>query len=604
LDGFPLALATAGAYLNQVSIGFADYLRLYKKSWAKLQKMSPGLGSYEDRTLYSTWQISFDYVEQRNPLSAKLLRLWAYFDNQDLWFELLRHADCKDPEWIRQLTEDELNFHDAVRVLSNHGLVEVAMSSQGWIESKGYSIHGCIHSWAIHALNQEWDSDLGRLAVKFVGAHVPGEEDVRPWLTQRRLLQHAARCSYFFANGLVADNGMEWACNNLGILYQNQGKLAEAEAMYQRALRGEEKAWGLEHTSTLDTVSNLGVLYKDQGRLAEAEAMYQRALRGREKAWGLEHTSTLDTVNNLGNLYKDQGKLVKAEAMYERALRGKEKAWGLQHTSTLNTVNNLGNLYTDQGKLVKAEAMYERALRGREKAWGLEHTSTLDTVNNLGVLYKYQGKLVKAEAMYERALRGKEKAWGLEHTSTLDTVNNLGILYKDQGKLVKAEAMYQRALRGKEKALGLEHTSTLGTVNNLGVLYKDQGRLAEAEAMYERALRGYERVLGANNAAIYIPALNTIWGLGSLLEDKDDYANARIMYSKALVGFEKVVGPDHPSSRSLRDRLCVLDERIDNKALTGVEEPMNNLQTGSSHLGAEGTSQESKRNKLLKKNQI
>ncbi|SLM37270.1 nb-arc and tpr domain protein [Lasallia pustulata] len=60
--------------------------------------------------------------------------------------------------------------------------------------------------------------------------------------------------------------------------------------------------------------------------MAEAEAMYRRALEGREKAWGPEHTSTLDTVNNLGNLYADQGKMAEAEAMYRRALESKEKA--------------------------------------------------------------------------------------------------------------------------------------------------------------------------------------------------------------------------------------------------------------------------------------
>ncbi len=57
--------------------------------------------------------------------------------------------------------------------------------------------------------------------------------------------------------------------------------------------------------STLNTVNNLGLLYADQGKMAEAEEMYMRALRGYEKAWGLECTSTLDTVNNLGYLYAD-----------------------------------------------------------------------------------------------------------------------------------------------------------------------------------------------------------------------------------------------------------------------------------------------------------
>jgi hypothetical protein len=81
--------------------------------------------------------------------------------------------------------------------------------------------------------------------------------------------------------------------------------------MYQRAMTGNEKALGPDHTSTLDIVHNLGNLYQDQGKLkeAEAEAMHQRALIGKEKALGPDHISTLETIHALGNLYKDQGKL-------------------------------------------------------------------------------------------------------------------------------------------------------------------------------------------------------------------------------------------------------------------------------------------------------
>jgi hypothetical protein len=56
-------------------------------------------------------------------------------------------------------------------------------------------------------------------------------------------------------------------------------------------------------------------LYTKQGKLIGVEEMSHRALRGVEKAWGPDHTSTLETVNNLGNLYADQGKLVEVEEM-------------------------------------------------------------------------------------------------------------------------------------------------------------------------------------------------------------------------------------------------------------------------------------------------
>jgi hypothetical protein len=45
--------------------------------------------------------------------------------------------------------------------------------------------------------------------------------------------------------------------------------------MYEQALQGREKALGVEHTSTLDSIHSLGVLYHDQGKLAEAEQMYE-----------------------------------------------------------------------------------------------------------------------------------------------------------------------------------------------------------------------------------------------------------------------------------------------------------------------------------------
>ena len=384
-------------------------------------------------------------------LSAKLLRLWAYFDNRDLWFELLRHCDSRDPDWIQELVKDELTFHGAVRVLSDHGLVEVDKSSQELIESRGYSIHGCVHSWTVHVLNQEWDHDLARAAVKFVGIHLTEHETSQPWLTERRLLHHAARCSYMVSNGLVIDNGIEWAYYNIGNLYNRQGRPVEAEQIYQRALQGYEKAWGLDHTETLNTVNNLGVLYQDQGKLVEAEQMYQRALQGYEKAWGPDHTETLDIVNNLGNLYRKQGKLVEAEQMYQRALQGYEKAWGPDHTETLDIVNNLGNLYRKQGKLVEAEQMYQRALQGYEKAIGIDNITTyppaLNTIKNLGILYESQGDVAKARAMYSKALIGNEKVFGHDHPrsqSLRADIDGLDTVIKNQALVGEEEPVSKK----------------------------------------------------------------------------------------------------------------------------------------------------------------
>ena len=360
-----------------MATSFADYLRLYNTSWRKLQQTSPDLSHYEDRRLFSTWQLSYDHIRQQNELSAQLLQLWAYFDNQDLWFELLRELDSCGPEWLRQLTVDELSFNQAIRVLCDHGLVEADRSSEAnEVESKGYSMHNCVHSWTIHVLNQNWDSETAGLVLECVVLHLPDENTHRTWVAQRRLMRHAAMCSRFVFNNTAENKGREWALHNLGLMFDEMRRLDEAEKMYQRALQGYEKTCGPEHISTFQTVNNLGLLYADLRKFDEAEKMYQRALQGYEKTCGPDHISIFDTVHNLGILYRKSGKFDEAEKMYQRALQGYEKAIGYEavktYIPTLTTFENLAALCAQLGKKSTSKNLYLRALYGTESVFGRE----------------------------------------------------------------------------------------------------------------------------------------------------------------------------------------------------------------------------------------
>ncbi|TVY64282.1 Vegetative incompatibility protein HET-E-1, partial [Lachnellula suecica] len=238
LDGLPLALSTAGAYLEHISMTLSEYLRLYKASWLKLQTTSPRLEFYEDRPLYTTWQVTLDRIQQQNPASVSLLKLWAYFDRQDIWFELLRHANSADDPWMQRLTKDELSFHEAIALLCTFGLVDIDRSQQYQCGPGRYNMHSCVHSWTMFVLNREWDESFARLALTCVASEVPSTDERDWWLLQRRLLQHATRQKVFIIDAQVDMDGLDWTFFNLGILYANQGKLAEAEAMYTRALQG------------------------------------------------------------------------------------------------------------------------------------------------------------------------------------------------------------------------------------------------------------------------------------------------------------------------------------------------------------------------------
>ncbi|OOQ89534.1 hypothetical protein PEBR_07820 [Penicillium brasilianum] len=390
LDGLPLVIVIAGAFMRETRTGVTEYLQYYQESWSELQMQSNPQRQYEHGNLLQIWMISYYEIQKRDPHAAKLLLFLAHFDNRDIWYDLIKssHNSSEVPVWLERSILSGLTFRTSVRNLLNFSLLETNQ------QVGSYSIHPVVQDWCIHLSNTDKNADSiqrNELALISVGHSVLSSHDRNCSELQQRLIPHVNHVRHLDWLSGDIDIAAWNAFNGLGNLYSDQGKLKEAEEMYQRALAGKEKALGPDHTSTLGTVNNLGLLYSNQGKLKEAEEMYQRALAGKEKALGPDHTSTLDTVHNLGGLYKGQGKLKEAEEMYQRALAGCEKALGPDHTSTLTTVNNLGNLYADQGKLKEAEEMYQRALVRREKALGPDHMSTLGTVNNLGLLYSDQG---------------------------------------------------------------------------------------------------------------------------------------------------------------------------------------------------------------------
>ncbi|KAI0002828.1 hypothetical protein F4779DRAFT_602714 [Xylariaceae sp. FL0662B] len=422
LDGFPLALATAGAYLEQVAMSYGDYLSLYKESWAELQKTSPQLSSYEERTLYSTWQLSYDHIKQENRLSAELLRLWAYFDNQDIWFELLRHRSREKPGWARELTKDELSFTSAIRVLCDYGLVEAHATVKEQIESSGYSMHACVHAWTTHVLNQEWDYNLAKLAVRCVASHIWSHNSCRYsptwWPNLQRTFRHVERCLSILFNSNAVDDGMERYFYCLGNVCNCLHRYDKAEELYLRLFRGHEKTLGPDHEYTLCAANKLGEIYSAQGRLDEAEPLCQRALRGFEKTLGSEHSHTLRTIHTLSVVKLHQRRFNEAEKLLQQVSRGFEKALGPDHVSTLGAMGNLANVYLKQKRLDEAERLRRQVIEGYEKSLGLQdvlrYVPALDATRELGCLLGRQGKFSEARSMFARASSGYEAVLGTD----------------------------------------------------------------------------------------------------------------------------------------------------------------------------------------------
>jgi tetratricopeptide (TPR) repeat protein len=491
LGHLPLAIMQAGSYIKARKLSLASFMKHYKDRKPLILEHTPALTDYRRKlndadaetalNVFTTLELSLQGLSGDVELIEDFFTLSAFFDISSIGENLFEvAAQIGNPPWkslcLSEKMWDTYKYQDVLAILNNLSLLQSLL-----IEEKAiFSLHPLVADWLVlrrdASSRRDYTIQSCSAAEEFIYSNKDSlaAADRTYWIGQV-MSCWANQCAYLTKSDFEDETVLGQLLTFAGFLKDN-ALLKEAEKVYVRMLEGFEKAFGPDHTSTLRAVNNLGMLYQDQGKLELTEQMYERTLAGYEKALGPDHTSTLDTVNNLGILYCSQGKLELAEQMFERALMGYEKALGPDPTSTLGTVHNLGMLYQDQGKLELAEQMYERALAGKEKVLGPDHTSTLGTVNNLGALYFGHGKLELAVQMHERALAGFEKALGPDHTSTCNTKYHSGMLFKKLRKFEEAEKMFEQALKGYIKVIGPDYEWAIESVKRLEEVRFDKER--------------------------------------------------------------------------------------------------------------------------------
>jgi serine/threonine protein kinase len=199
---------------------------------------------------------------------------------------------------------------------------------------------------------------------------------------------------------------------NLGIIKHAQRKYADAEAFFKRALTISEQKLGAENLDLAATILNdIGSLYEDQGRRAEAEPLYLRSLAIWEKILGPDHPDVAIAVHNLANLYRNLGKYTQAEPLYLHSLAIWEKTLGSNHPYVGMSLRERANLYRDQGKYADAEPLYVRSLQIFEKSLDENHLHVTDTMENYILLLRKMNRAEEALKLDNRlkAIRSRQK---------------------------------------------------------------------------------------------------------------------------------------------------------------------------------------------------
>lgn len=579
LDGLPLALDQAGAYIQEMGCDLSYYLTIYQEQRASLLKQKKQVSPDYRESVATTWSLSFQRVQRANPTAAELLMLCAFLHPdaipEALFVEGVEHLSPtleplgRDRDVFGEAVKDLrhfslLNRNAETKMLSMHRLVQVVLkdtldqvSHRQWADRVTYLMHAVfpesgVSTWTQcqlylrHAqacatlIEQEDISSVEALhLLEKVGRYLRDRGLYREALPllERKLIKQRQMPD-------VAHSDLVQSMNDIAATCLALSQFSKALSLSEEALALSEQFLGSQHPGTALSLHNLALLYQEQNNFGQAEPLFLQALSTSEQVLGAEHPEVATILDDLALLYKSQEKYDQAESLFLRALRIHEHVFGPDSLEVSYTLTYLGLQYREQGKYAEAETLYLRALAIRESLLGSEHDDTAQTVNNLAQLYRLQGRYDQAEPLLLRALAIKRKTRGEEHHEAATVLNNLALVYRDRGRLDEAKVLFQRALAILAKVLGEEHYRTMGTSASLAMVYMDQGKYAEAETLHRHVLHLREKVYGPYHTTVAM----SLTALAKLYYLKGEYAEAEPLLLHALMVWEQTQGKEHPET--------------------------------------------------------
>ena len=577
MDGLPLALDQAAAYIEETACGLAGYLERYRARRAWLLRLRGERVSDHPEPVATTWSLSFEKSKQANPAAAELLQLCAFLHPDAIPEEIITEGAPDLGPILQPIAADLLGLDAAIRELRKYSLVRRDP------EARVLNVHRLVQAVLRDQMDEDTQSLWAERTVRAVNRAFP-EVEFATWQRCQQYLPLVQACAALIEKwdidcieatqllhragnylreraqyreaGLLLKQALVIREQVLGLghpnvasslddlaeLYCAQGWYTQAEPLCQRALTIREQTLGSEHPDVAESLNDLALIYDWEGKSAQAELLYQRAIAILERTLGPEHPKTATSLTNLALLYYVLGKYVQAESLSQRAFVAREHILGPDHPDVAQSLNALALIYLAQGKYAQAEPLCLRSLDIREQAFGTEHPRVARSFITLALLYTAQSEYDKAEQLLTKSLAIYEQAVGTEHPDVAYSLDALASLYLAQGKHSQAEKFAQRALVIREQALEPEYPEVATSLNTLAEVYLAQGKYAQAEPLLQRALAIREQTLGAEHPHV----AQTLTHLGWLYYTQGKYVQAEPLLTRALAIREQSLGPNHP----------------------------------------------------------
>ena len=555
VDGLPLALDQAAAYIEENKCSVSSYLKIFRSSSVSLLQERDAYADHP-QSIVSTFTLLFKRLEQDNMPAVEILIVCSYLSAEAIpEFFFLKGAAYLGSTF-EALASDHIRFNSALKTLLMCSLLQ-RNPTDGTV-----AIHRLVQILLQEYLSksdrQRW---IERIVYTMSQLFPPDGMQSDYFQICDQLLTHALICIKLLDNW----EGDSEICISLmrsvaGYLL-NQARYSEAKPLYLRSIHLAENTLSPEHPLMASILHGFATLYFKEGKYEDAEPLYKRALYIREQAPPSEHFRVATTLNKLADLYREQGKYDQAEPLFQRALHicENEQEQSQYYLQITHPLNNLALLYWQTGKYEQAQRLHMRVLDIWESKTGSEHPEVAHSIHNLAILYVEQGKYEEAEPLFKRALHIWERALGQEHLQVTYPLHGLAEVYREQGKYEQAEPLLKRALYIREQTLGREHPLFAYPLSGLAHLYKDQEKYEQAKELFQCILQIREQALGQNHPDV----AETLHHLAGLYQTQQNYTKALTLYQRALKIRQQALGSQHPKTIATNTAYNDLLQKLD-----------------------------------------
>jgi precorrin-6x reductase len=588
LEYMPLAITQAAAYISQRAplCSVAQYLNQFKKSERKRTSLlNRDEGQLRrDReaknSIITTWQISFEHIQQTRPSAADLLSLMSFFDRQGIPRQLLQtrvthedgEADLKvkkaETSYNEECSGDFENgpendpAHDSFDDLEGNVFEDDHSEEDDSEDDSFYEDVSALRNFCFISVNNDMTFEMHALVQLSMRAWLAANGKLEQW-KQHSInnlcaafpngeYENWAVCQTLFAHAKAASKQKPEASSSLiawaTLLYHaawyamRKASAGEAEMLAMQSIKVREKVLGREHEDTLSAISIVAETYRLSGRWNKAEKLSIQVEETCKKKLGADHPNTLTSMANLASTYWDQGRWDAAEELGVQVMQIYKQKLGADHPNTLTSMGNLASTYRNQGRWDAAEELGVQVMQIFKQKLGADHPHTLTSMGNLASTYRNQGRWDAAEELDVQVMQIRKQKLGADHPHTLASMSNLGVTYSMQGKEEKAEPLKMQVMETCKQKLGADHPHTLTSMANLASTYRNQGRWDAAEELGVQVMQICKQKLGADHPH----TLTSMGNLASTYMNQGRWDAAEELGVQVMQICKQKLGADHP----------------------------------------------------------